>query len=189
MSRTTFVTIAAGFLSAVAASSTVIRAEPPAFAQKPVVTEAGAGCKVEFAVSAPTDVEVAMLDAAGKVVRHLAAGVLGGKAPPPEPLRPGLVQVVEWDGKDDFGQPAGKGPFRVRVRAGMRLNLGVFLASDPLYICYPLGLATDDAGNLYMLSTSAAGGEGRTIIVPNRLHIRQRTGPPTKCPTLVQARV
>jgi hypothetical protein len=72
---------------------------------------------ISFAVSAPTDVEVAILDRSGEVVRHLAAGVLGGEKPPPVPLRTGLKQRLVWDGKDDFRQPAEGGPFRVRARA------------------------------------------------------------------------
>ena len=55
------------------------------FAAKPSATKDGDKVKVSFAVSAPTDVEVAVLSGDGKVVRHLAAGVLGTKNPPPEP--------------------------------------------------------------------------------------------------------
>jgi len=55
------------------------------FSSKPSASKAGEAVKVAFAVSAPTDVEVAVLSGDGKVVRHLAAGVLGAKNPPPEP--------------------------------------------------------------------------------------------------------
>src|SRR6516165_4369174 len=99
-------------------------AERVAFAHKPTVTAAGKGFKIAFVVSAPTDVEVAVLGADGKVVRHLAAGVLGGTIPPPEPLKAGLAQEILWDGTDDFGKPATGGPFKVRVRAGMDVKLG-----------------------------------------------------------------
>jgi hypothetical protein len=78
----------------------------PAFAKTSSVTQVADGkAKIEFAVSAPTDVEVAILDAKGVVVRHLAAGVLGAPTPPPAPLKPGLVQSIEWDGRDDTGEP------------------------------------------------------------------------------------
>ena len=50
---------------------------------------------ITFAVSRPTDVEVAVLNVKGNVVRHLAAGVLGRKNPPPTPLKPGLKQRLE----------------------------------------------------------------------------------------------
>src|SRR6516165_4962300 len=93
------------------------------FVQKPTVTAAGKGFKIAFEVSASTDVEVAVLGADGKVVRHLAAGVLGGKIPPPEPLKAGLVQEILWDATDDFGKPATGAPFKVRVRAGMSFKL------------------------------------------------------------------
>jgi len=129
-----------------------------AFSAKPEATKDGDKVKIAFAVAAPTDVEVAVLDAQGKIVRHLAAGVLGAKNPPPEPLKAGLTQELVWDGRDDFGKPAEKGPFRARVRLGTQLKVGAVLASDPLYVCYPQSMATDDAGNLYLLGSSAAAG-------------------------------
>ncbi|KKL28645.1 hypothetical protein LCGC14_2373060, partial [marine sediment metagenome] len=75
-----------------------------AFKSGPTVKKAGGAVKISFAVSAPTDVEVAVLAPSGKVVRHLAAGVLGGPTPPPAPLAPGLSQALSWDGKDDTGK-------------------------------------------------------------------------------------
>jgi len=47
------------------------------FAQPPTAEADGTGVKISFAVEEATDVEVAVLDAAGRVVRHLAAGRLG----------------------------------------------------------------------------------------------------------------
>ena len=59
--------------------------EPVKFTAKPTAAKAGDKVKVEFAVDRETDVAVYVLDAQGKCVRHLAAGVLGGKAPRPSP--------------------------------------------------------------------------------------------------------
>ena len=91
------------------------------FSAKPTAARDGDKVKITFTVSAPTDVEVAVLDPAGKVVRHLAAGVLGAKNPPPEPLVAGLAQSLVWDGKDDAGKPPPatihSPPFKVCVRA------------------------------------------------------------------------
>src|SRR5574341_733149 len=93
--------------------------DPASFTRKPAVTRSGDTTRIEFEVSREVDVTVRVEDAAGSVVRHLAAGVLGKN--PPEPLRPGsLRQSLEWDGKDDSGKPATGGPFRVRVRLGMK---------------------------------------------------------------------
>jgi hypothetical protein len=74
---------------------------PLAFTQKPTVTRVGDRVRIAFSVNRTTDVAVAIENAKGEVVRHLAAGVLGPNAP--APLRPGLSQEVEWDGKDDAG--------------------------------------------------------------------------------------
>jgi len=62
---------------------TFVRPGDAHFVKKPVARADGDQVRLEFAVSAFTDVEVAILDAQGKVVRHLAAGVLGKNAPPP----------------------------------------------------------------------------------------------------------
>ncbi|MHC4916563.1 MAG: hypothetical protein ACYTGB_13835, partial [Planctomycetota bacterium] len=61
-------------------SAAALAGEAPSFTARPSVRKNGAGAAVSFSASAPTDCEVAILDAGGKVVRHLAAGALGGKA-------------------------------------------------------------------------------------------------------------
>ncbi|MHC4915106.1 MAG: hypothetical protein ACYTGB_06405 [Planctomycetota bacterium] len=100
----------------------------------PNAQKTGGKTTIGFTVGGRTDVEVAILDAKGKVVRHLAAGVLGGKNPPPAPLKPGLSQKLEWDGTDDYGLAPGTrhpAPFRVRVRAGMGVKLERIAGGDP----------------------------------------------------------
>jgi hypothetical protein len=114
------------------------------------VTKADGQIRITFAVSAKTDVEVAVLDARGKVVRHLAAGVLGGKKAPPPPLKSGTAQSLEWDMKDDFGRPAKGGPFKVRVRAGTSVKFGRFIGGDPYTFGQIDSVADDEDGNLYM---------------------------------------
>jgi hypothetical protein len=124
------------------------------FAVKPAAAKVGDQVKISFAVSAPTDVEVAVLNADGKVVRSLAAGVLGGPNPPPAPLKPGLAQELIWDGKGDWGLPVGNGPFKVRVRAGMGVNFGRTVGDSAynFHGMYARGLAVDpERGDLYCL--------------------------------------
>lgn len=89
------------------------------FTVQPSLVEQGGKAIITFAVDVSTDVEVGVLDNSGKVVRHLAAGVLGGSAAAPEPLQAGLSQRLEWDGLDDYGRTPVDGPFNVRVRAGV----------------------------------------------------------------------
>ena len=117
----------------------------------PAVTRDGDKVKIAFAVAAPTDVEVAVLGAEGKVVRHLAAGVLGGTKPPPAPLKEGLAQSLEWDGKDDFGKAAPAGPVKVRVRAGTGFKFGRFIGEDPANVGAIDSVAADEQGNLYVM--------------------------------------
>jgi hypothetical protein len=161
----------AGILLALFAPAMAVGGEV-SFSAKPSVAKDGDTTKISFKVSVPTDVEVAVLDKDGKVVRHLAAGVLGAKNPPPDPLKAGLAQELVWDGRDDFGAPppptVHPPPFRVRVRAGTQLKVGAVLAADPLYVCYPQSMATDDAGNLYFLSSSSVGRDFASLRVFNR---------------------
>ena len=141
-------------------------ADRVAFVQHPRAAAAGKEIKITFEVSASTDVEVAVLGADGKVVRHLAAGVLGGKIPPPEPLKAGLAQEILWDAKDDFGKPAAGGPFKARVRAGMGFKLGRFIGQDPYNVGGSDGMVVGDDGNLYVLGagTKTLGDECLTTL-------------------------
>ncbi len=130
------------------------------FAAKPQVQrQAGGEVKIRFTLSGPTDVEVAVLSAQGEVVRHLAAGVLGGKNPPPEPLKAGLAQELTWDGKDDFGKAAAAeaGPLKVRVRAGMGVAFDGLIGSSAYALNRIRGMAVDKDGNLYILEQSYDG--------------------------------
>lgn len=123
------------------------------FREGPRARRMGDQVRIDFAVSGPTDVEVAVLDARGKVVKHLAAGVLGGQNPPPAPLGAGLSQSLVWDSKDGLGKVARGGPFKVRVRAGMDVAFGTTVGDSPYNfretICR--GLAVDPGGDLYVM--------------------------------------
>ncbi len=129
------------------------------FSSPPKASKAGEKTTIAFALSAPTDVEVAILGSDGKVVRHLAAGVLGGKNPPPEPLKPGLSQSLEWDGRDDAGKTVPQGSFKVQVRAGLTPVFGKIIGSDPHTGNLTSGapadsLAVDTDGTLYIKMAS-----------------------------------
>jgi hypothetical protein len=152
-------------LPALLLSNSLVMAADVSFSAGPAASKVGGPStgsgqgkvKIAFVLSAPADVAVAVLGADGKVVRHLAAGVLGAKTPPPSPLQVGLSQSILWDGKDDFGKPANGGAFKVRVRAGTGVKFGRFIGGNPLA---PLGnsiwrftVAPD--GGLYVYSSAS----------------------------------
>lgn len=127
-----------------------LRAEHPDFNGKPRFYVEGDEATVEFAVNRETDVAVAIEDADGAVIRHLAAGVLGENAPPP--LQPrSLRQTLRWDRLDDQGRPAANGPFRVRVSLGLAPAFDRMLGNHPAHISRIRGLACGPDGTLYVL--------------------------------------
>ncbi len=164
----------AGLLLGGAASA----GEPsPAFARKPTATKAGDGkVKIEFAVDRETDAAIFIEDGAGKVVRHLAAGVLGANAP--APLKPGLAQSLEWDGKADWGKAAPAGPFRVRVALGLGARYDKVVATDPESLNKIAGLGVGPDGTLYvaaMVATHTVHNDGIQLVTLNRDGTYQRT--------------
>jgi len=125
------------------------------FTKAPTVSKVAEGVKIEFAVNRMTDVAVAVLDAKGRVVRHLAAGVLGPNAPAPF-KKDSLAQEILWDGKDDLGK-AVAGPCRVRVGLGLKGAFDRFLGRDGppnLRWWFPRGIAVDRDGSVFVMITN-----------------------------------
>lgn len=91
------------------------------FARKPQASPKNGGAEIAFATQQETDVLVRIVDAQGRVVRHLAAGMLG--ANPPKPLQSGLDQRVFFDFKDDQGKPLNSGSYRAEVLLGLAPKL------------------------------------------------------------------
>jgi len=121
------------------------------FSRPPAVTRVPGGARITFAVSAPTDVEVAILDAKGGVVRHLKAGLVTT-----------LEQKLSWDGKDDVGRRARGGPFKVRVRIGSTPKLEQYVGWDGNTLeAGIVGLAVSPKGEVYALFAS---GHGRSSL-------------------------
>ena len=72
------------------------------FAARPVVARRGDRVTITFETKGFCDVTVAVEDEKGRIVRHLASGVLGPNAPAPF-QRNAKKQVIVWDGKDNQG--------------------------------------------------------------------------------------
>ncbi|MFO7898799.1 MAG: hypothetical protein R6V58_07025, partial [Planctomycetota bacterium] len=78
------------------------REETYEFAQKPTVTREGDAVTIAFETEGFCDVTVAIEDGGGRILRHLASGVLGPNAPESF-LWNSKAQTLVWDGKDDAG--------------------------------------------------------------------------------------
>ena len=101
------------------------------FVEKPRVSRAGDRVEITFEAKGRCDVTVAIEDGAGKIVRHLASGVLGPRAPEPF-QKNSLKQNVVWDGKDDQGKYIdAKDALSVRVSLGLKPLLERTLLWDP----------------------------------------------------------
>lgn len=89
------------------------------FVRGPTLERDGDTFRIGFTTKAYCDVTVAIENKAGRIVRHLASGVLGANAPFPL-KKDSLAQSIVWDGKDDSGDV-------VDVRSGCvaRVSLGL----------------------------------------------------------------
>ena len=119
------------------------------FTREPTVAVEKDQALIRFEISRPSDVAVYIQDAQGQIIRHLAAGVLGKDAP--APLKAGsLEQTLVWDGKDDLGQPAKGGPFRVRVALGLTPRFEAMIGDEPRDVGSVRGLAVGPNGDVYV---------------------------------------
>jgi hypothetical protein len=90
------------------------------FTEAPKVTRNGDRIAIAFTSKGFCDATVAVEDADGKIIRHLASGVLGKNAPPPF-QKGSLKQTLVWDGKDDQGAYVDdKDAITVRVSLGLK---------------------------------------------------------------------
>ncbi len=135
------------------------------FAEKPAVKlVAKDRYEITFAVKGFCDATVGIVDAEGKVVRHLASGVLGNNAPEPF-QKNSLKQKIYWNGKDDLGTYV-KEPekLRVRVMLGLKPEFDKCLGdTNPKNLPgYVFGIAAAPDG-VYVLSRGA-GSKGHGVV-------------------------
>jgi len=130
----------------------ISRAAEVAFAEPPRAARSGDAVTIRFAASTATSVEVAIVDAKGTVIRHMAAGMLGKNAPPP--LKANMLdQSLTWDGKDDVGEAVStlRGPFRARVGLDMRAEFERVIFYQPGISFAPRAVTVGPDGLLYIL--------------------------------------
>jgi len=97
----------------------------------PAVDKTAGGYEISFALTAPNDVTVRIVDARGEVVRHLACGVVG-LAKAAEPFAGGaLAQRIVWDGKDDRGKAIAAAGCKVTLAVGVAAKFDKFLLYEP----------------------------------------------------------
>lgn len=105
------------------------RAEFFEFTQKPRVEKQGNTWIVSFASKAACDATVAITGTDGKIVRHLASGVLGKNAPWPFQQN-SLAQKIEWDGLTDDFKKAALG-CKIKVSLGLTATYERDISWDP----------------------------------------------------------
>jgi DNA-binding beta-propeller fold protein YncE len=101
------------------------------FAEPPSVTCKGDRVTIRFKTKAFCDVTVAIEDTDGRILRHLACGVLGPNAPDPF-KKNSLEQTLVWDGKDDQGRYVDDlADVHVRVSLGLKARFERPFLWDP----------------------------------------------------------
>ncbi|MCX7590586.1 MAG: hypothetical protein N2255_03050 [Kiritimatiellae bacterium] len=147
------------------------------FTRGPTATRVGNTVKLAFELDEPADVEVAVFNESGTVVRHLVAGLVSATNIPPAPLTRGLSQQITWDGRDDEGKPV-NGPVKIRVRAGLKPVFDGFLLYNPEATGPVAALAVGPGGNVYLFHHDATalpshwGSKKIKIISPEGRHVR-----------------
>ncbi len=162
MRKMTFIMLSALLLGTALAGEKVT----PKFTKKPTAARKGGKVTIDFAVDRETDVAVYIVNAKGRAIRHLVAGVLGKN--PPKPLKPGLSQSVTWDGKADYGKAASGGPFKVRVAIGMSVKYDKVLDRDENDLNHIKGLAVGPDGTVYVLDAPGSVWKGEQIVAFGR---------------------
>ncbi|MHC4404753.1 MAG: SMP-30/gluconolactonase/LRE family protein [Planctomycetota bacterium] len=156
------------------------------FTRRPTATRSGSAVKIDFEVSRATDVTVRVENAHGRVIRHLASGMLG--ANPPAPLLPNaLAQSVTWNGNDDFGSPATAGPFTVSVSLGLSPRLDNVIGWSGQKLDEVNGLAAGPDGTLYVITSSGLYAHRQTWLIlafdPAGRYLRQVFPGPANLPS------
>jgi DNA-binding beta-propeller fold protein YncE len=109
----------------------VQRKEVFEFAKKPDVVREGDRTTIRFTSKDFCDVTVAIENEQGRIIRHLASGVLGKNAPRPF-QKNSLKQVIVWDGKNDQGSYVEKlDDVIVRISLGLKPRLERTLLWSP----------------------------------------------------------
>lgn len=111
------------------------------FTERPSARSSDDGDEIRFGVAEATDVEVAIIDRDGAVVRRLAARAVEASE-----------QTFLWDGADDRGQTvdAKRGPFQARVRLGLRPVFDEFIGDNPGALGLVRALAVGPGGELFV---------------------------------------
>jgi hypothetical protein len=137
--------IAAGIASGTRAAGPdefkIKRQEVFEFIEKPIVAREGDKVVITFASKGYCDATVAVENAEGRIVRHLACGVLGPKAPGPF-QKDSLRQTVVWDEKNDKGEYVdNQSACTIRVSLGLKPQFERTLFWSPhkrIGISYPV---------------------------------------------------
>ncbi len=137
------------------ADQTPIPFKPPvkkeaSFGEKPKVSVKDGKAVITFAVTRSVDAAVDVTDSSGKIIAHLASGLLGANAP--KPFVNGLAQKLEWDFTDDYGNKLPSAEYQVRVRLGLQAEFEKVLLGDPNKLSKINAFTVDKDGTLYIIT-------------------------------------
>ncbi len=132
------------------------RAEEFAFAKKPTITTEGRNFIIHFATAAYCDVTIGIIRKKdGKIVRHLASGVLGSNAPEPF-QKDSLEQTIIWDGKDDQKRYIDDlENYVVKVSLGLKPVFGKIIGWHPKDNTGSVSAIGADEDGVYVLEASS----------------------------------
>ena len=170
--------VSAILLTGMLTEATISREENFEFAQQPQISGPVNGVyTITFETRAKCDATVAIIKD-GIIVRHLASGVLGANAPWPF-VKDLLSQRLEWDGKDDEGNPAPDSCI-VRVSLGLKASYaGEISDRNHLGILKVCNMICDKQGLLHVFTQgniSSFDKEGKYVrtLLPTRSDVVEK---------------
>jgi len=165
-----FCLLPAALASAVGADSQPSdKAKAPASVTELSVSPDPAGhINIAFAVDRPSDVTLGVINSKGKVVRHLASGMLGDNAP--APLKANATrQKILWDGRDDSGRELPPGTYRASLGVTLTGRYVGVIGHSPYAMGSVAGLAIAPDGNVVIANRDFAKS-------PNRVQLYDSSG-------------
>ncbi|MBL8027771.1 MAG: T9SS type A sorting domain-containing protein [Fibrobacteres bacterium] len=144
----------------------------PVFTAPPASTVTDSGIWVNFTVSEYTDATIEITDNNGKLLRSLASGKLGPKAPIPF-IKNSLTQNVFWNRKNDYNEAVfGNFNIKVLLNLGTKFDRIYGFRGENLSRGDVSGISVDTNGNIIIVTSDFLGNNATLLYNRSGQYVR-----------------